>query len=113
NAASGPAYVVGGQHYGPLMTHFTAPLRAIGDSGAMTVFVNASAPQGVGSDADGPIRQMAQAAGAFYAGGADAESVAERVAATTAACYEAGFYLRGQPTAQREPVEGRVERPGA
>jgi hypothetical protein len=113
NPASSEAYVVGGQRYGPLMTHFTAPLRAIGDSGAMTVFVNASAPQGVGSDADGPIRQMAQTAGAFYAGGADAESVAERVAATTAACYEAGFYLRGRPTAAREAVEVVIKRPAA
>jgi hypothetical protein len=111
--ATGDAYVVGGQRYGPLMTHFTAPLRAIGDSGAMTVFVNASTPEGVGSDADGPIRQMAQTAGAFYAGGADAESVAERVAATTAACYEAGFYIRGRATAAREPVEVAVKRPGA
>lgn len=110
---SSETFVVGGQRYGPLMTHFTAPLRAIGDSGAMTVFVNASAPQGVGSDADGPIRQMAQTAGAFYAGGADVESVAERVAATTAACYEAGFYLRGRTTAAREPVEVAVKRPGA
>jgi hypothetical protein len=113
NPASGGAYVVGGQRYGPLMTHFTAPLRAIGDSGAMTVFVNASAPQGVGSDAEGPIRQMAQTAGAFYAGGADAEGVAARVAATTAACYEAGFYLRGRTTAAREPVEVAVKRPAA
>lgn len=113
NPATGGAYVVGGQRYGPLMTHFTAPLRAIGDSGAMTVFVNATAPEGVGSDAEGPIRQMAQTAGAFYAGGADAESVAERVAATTAACYEAGFYLRGRPTAAREPVEVVVKRPAA
>ena len=113
NPASGDAYVVGGQRYGPLMTHFTAPLRAIGDSGAMTVFVNATAPEGVGSDAEGPIRQMAQTAGAFYAGGADAASVAERVAATTAACYEAGFYLRGRTTAARETVEVSVKRPGA
>jgi hypothetical protein len=110
---SGEAFVVGGQRYGPLMTHFAAPLRAIGDSGAMTVFVNASAPQGVGSDADGPIRQMAQTAGAFYAGGGDAENVAARVAATTAACYEAGFYLPGRTTAAREPVEVVVKRPGA
>src|SRR5260370_954660 len=60
--ATGDAYVVGGQRYGPLMTHFTAPLRAIGDS-AMTVFVNATAPEGVGSDADGPIRPIARTAG--------------------------------------------------
>ena len=107
------AYVIGGQRYGPLMTHFTAPLQAIGDSGAMTVFVNASGAEGIGEDADGPIRQMAQTAGAIYVGGADAASVEERVATTTAACYEAGFYIRGRTTAAREPVEVVVKRPGA
>jgi hypothetical protein len=105
--------IVDGKRYGPLAPRFTAPLQAIADSGAMTVFVNASAPEGVGEDADGPIRQMAQTAGAFYAGGADTESVVERVAATTAACYEAGFYLRGAASAAREPVEVAVNRPGA
>jgi hypothetical protein len=106
-------YVVGGQRYGALMTHFTAPLQAIGDSGAVTVFVNATAPEGVDADTDGPIRQMAQTAGASYVGGADAVSVEQRVAATTAACYEAGFYIRGRTTAAREPVEVVVKRPGA
>src|ERR1700674_496971 len=83
------AYVIGGQRYGPLMTHFTAPLRAIGDSGALTVFVNAGGADGIGDVVEGPIRQMAQTAGAFYVGGSDALSVEQRVAATTAACYEA------------------------
>ena len=107
------AYVIGGQRYGPLMTHFTAPLRAIGDSGALTVFVNAGGADGIGDVVEGPIRQMAQTAGAFYVGGSDALSVEQRVAATTAACYEAGFYIRGRTTAAREPVEVAVKRPGA
>jgi hypothetical protein len=105
--------LVDGRRYGPLAPRFTAPLQAIADSGAMTVFVNASEPDKVGSDAEGPIRQMAQTAGAFYAAGADTESVVKRVAATTAACYEAGFYLRGPASAAREPVEVAVHRPGA
>jgi hypothetical protein len=110
---SSESMVLDGHRFGPLVTHFTAPLQAIGDSGAVTVFVNASAPAGVGSDADGPIRQMAQTAGASYVGGGEAQGVEERIAAATAACYEAGFYVRGRTTAAREPVEVVVKRPGA
>jgi hypothetical protein len=101
------------RRFSPLVTQFTAPLRAIADSGAMTVFINPGAPGGVGSDAEGPLRQMAQTAGAFYAAGADPQSVEQRVVAATSACYEAGFYVHGQAVAAREPVEVVIKRPGA
>ena len=103
---------VGGQRFSGLMTRFTEPLQAMAASGAMTVFVNATAPVGIGTDAEGPIRQMAQTAGAFYAGGADPRMVEQRVANATAAYYEAGFYVNGEPKVAREAVEVVVKRPG-
>lgn len=111
--ASTDSSVVGGQHFDALMTRFTAPLEAIGDSGALTVFVNASVQAGVGDDADGPIRQMARTAGASYVAGTDARAVEERVAAATAACYEAGFYDRRPAGGARETVTVAVKRAGA
>jgi hypothetical protein len=102
----------GGQRTSGVMLHFTKPLQALADSGAMTVFVNPTAPSGVGHDADGPIRQIAQTAGAYYTGGGDPRQVEERVAAETAAYYEAGFYVKGDPKSAREAVEVVVKRPG-
>jgi hypothetical protein len=102
----------GGQRTSGLMLHFIKPLQDLADSGAMTVFVNPSAPSDVGDDAEGPIRQIAQMAGAYYTGGGDPQYVGARVAATTAAYYEAGFYLKGDPKAARQPVEVVVKRPG-
>jgi hypothetical protein len=102
----------GGQRTSGVMLHFTKPLEALADSGAMTVFVNPRAPLGVGQDADGPIRQIAQTAGAYYTGGGDPRQVEARVAATTAAYYEAGFYVKGDPKTAREAVEVVVKRPG-
>jgi len=103
---------MGGQRYGPLMTRFTEPLQAIADSGAMTVFVNSSAPAQRATDADGPIRQIANTAGALYASGGDPQTVEERISAATAAYYEAGFYVQGNPAVARQPVEVVVKRPG-
>jgi hypothetical protein len=102
----------GGQRTSGLMLHFTKPLQALADSGAMTVFVNPTAPSGVGHDAEGPIRQIAQTAGAYYTGGGDPRQIEESVAATTAAYYEAGFYVKGETKSAREAVEVVVKRPG-
>jgi len=102
------------ERYGPLVTRFTEPLQAIVDSGTMTVVVNGTAPAARSGDPDpdGPIRQIAQTAGALYASGADPRMVEQRVAAATAAYYEAGFYVKGNPAVTREPVEVVVKRPG-
>jgi hypothetical protein len=108
----GEGYAVGKQRTSGLLLPFKGPLQALGDSGTMTVFVNASNPEDVGSDADSAIRQIAQTAGAAYTGGGDTKKVEEQVAATTAAYYEAGFYLKSEPAAGREPVEVVVKRPG-
>jgi hypothetical protein len=78
----------------------------------MTVLVNATPPKGVGNDADGPLRQMAQMVGGIYASGGDPEAVERQVATATAAYYEAGFYVRGPRDAARETVEVVVRRPG-
>jgi hypothetical protein len=103
---------VGGQRFSGIMTRFTEPLRALADAGMLTVFVNATAPTGVGNDADGPLRQMTQTVGGFYAAGADPRAVEQQVAMATSAYYEAGFYIRGSRTSTREPVEVVVHRPG-
>ncbi|HEX3526016.1 MAG TPA: hypothetical protein VH988_03030 [Thermoanaerobaculia bacterium] len=102
----------GGQRTSGLLLHFAGPLQALAESGAMTVFVNASAPGGIGNDAEGVMRHIAQTAGAAYASGADPQQVEGKIAATTAAYYEAGFYLKGEPTTVRESVEVVVKRPG-
>jgi hypothetical protein len=112
-ASTESAAVRDSRRFSGLMTRFTAPLRAIADTGAVTVFVNPTAPQGVGTDAEGPIRQMARAAGALYAAGADPRSLEERVVAATAACYEASFSIQGRTAAARQPLEVVVKRPGA
>jgi hypothetical protein len=102
----------GGQRFSGIMTRFTEPLRALADSGTMTVLVNASAPRGIGRDGDGPLRQMAQTVGGYYASGNDPDAVERQVATATAAYYEAGFYVRGPRKAARETVEVVVHRPG-
>jgi hypothetical protein len=103
---------IGGQRFGGIMTRFTEPLRALADSGTMTVLVNATAPQQRGADIDGPLRQMALTVGGYYASGGDPQDVERQVATATAAYYEAGFYVRGPRQASREPVEVVVRRPG-
>ncbi len=106
------SYSVGGRRTSGLLLPFARPLAALADSGAMTVFVNASEPDGVGRDVDSAIRHIAQTAGAIYAGGGDPQAVEGQIAAATAAYYEAGFYLKGEPAAARETVEVIVKRPG-
>jgi hypothetical protein len=103
---------VKGQRFSGIMSRFTEPLRALADSGTMTVLVNATSPAGVGYDGDGPLRQMAQTVGGLYASGSDPEAVERQVATATAAYYEAGFYVRGPRKAARETVEVVVHRPG-
>jgi hypothetical protein len=103
---------IGGQRFSGIMTRFTEPLRALADSGTMTVLVNASVPRGIGRDGDGPLRQMAQTVGGYYASGNDPDAVERQVATATAAYYEAGFYVRGPRKAARETVEVVVHRPG-
>jgi hypothetical protein len=101
-----------GRRFSGLMTKFTEPLHALADSGTVTAFVNADNPHDVGYDSEGPLRFMAQTAGGVYAGGGDPNDVERQVAASTAAYYEAGFYLRGPQKAAREEVEIVVRRPG-
>jgi hypothetical protein len=103
---------MGGQRFSGLMKHFTEPLRALADSGTMTVLVNAAAPQQRGADNDGPLRQMAQTVGGYFATGGDPQEVERQVATATSAYYEAGFYVRGPRQASREPVEVVGHRPG-
>jgi hypothetical protein len=103
---------LGGLKFSGLLTRFTAPLQALADSGTMTVLVNATAPENVGHDDGGPLRQMALTVGGLYASGADPEAVERQVATATAAYYEAGFYVRAPREAERETVEVVVHRPG-
>ena len=103
---------IGGQRFSGMMTRFIKPLQALADSGTMTVLINATPPQGVGEDADGPLRQMARMVGGIYASGGDPEAVERQIATATAAYYEAGFYVRAPRETERETVEVIVHRPG-
>jgi len=116
---SGNSVLVDARRYGALQTRFVEPLHALADSGAMTVFVNPTAPSSSvggafadGVDPEGPIRNIAQTAGGLYASGGDPRVVEQRVATATAAYYEAGFYVQGEHKTARETVEVVVKRPG-
>jgi len=116
---SGNSVLMDARRFGALQTRFVAPLQALADSGAMTVFVNPTAPSSAtegafadGVDPEGPIRNIAQTAGGLYASGADPRVVEQRVATATAAYYEAGFYVQREHQAAREAVEVVVKRPG-
>jgi hypothetical protein len=116
---SGHSVLMDVRRFDALQTRFTGPLQALADSGTMTVFVNPTAPPSYtegafadGFDPEGPIRNIASTAGGLYASGADPRVVEQRVATATAAYYEAGFYVQGEPKAAREAVEVVVKRPG-
>jgi hypothetical protein len=93
----------------PLHQLFTKPLKAIADSGAFTVFVNTAADQG--PNTTHVAHDLARAAGAFYAGGADANLVGQVISDATSAYYEISFTPAAGHQARAE-VEVVVHRPG-
>jgi hypothetical protein len=92
---------------------YDKPLQQLADSGAMSLFVNLD-DKGANTDyLDTSMQHMALNSGGLYLGGADATQMARRVGNSTAAYYEAGFYLTEKTrTASRAKVEVVVKRPG-
>ena len=93
----------------PLLDRFKGPLDALTDSGTLALFVNATQD----SVLENAMRHMARTTGGLYLDGVDRRGLERRIAASTAAYYEAGF----QPTgpllaAARGGVEVVVRRPG-
>lgn len=93
----------------PLVDRFKKPLDALTDSGVLPLFVNTTQASVV----DNAMRHMARTTGGLYLDGVDRRGLERRIAASTAAYYEAGF----QPTgpllaAARAGVEIVVRRPG-
>jgi len=92
---------------------YEKPLRALADSGSMSLFVNLDDKGGKNDYLDSSLQHMALNSGGLYLGGVDAARMTEQVANSTAAYYEAGFYLSGLPQSpSRAKVEVVVKRPG-
>lgn len=100
------------QYHG-LHTLYEKPLQQLADSGTMSLFVNLDDQGGRVAQNDTSMQHMARASGGLYLGGVDPALVSDRFARSTAAYYEAGFYLTGkEATPSRAKLEVAVKRPG-
>jgi VWFA-related protein len=89
---------------------YDKPLRELADTGAMSLFVNLDDKAG---ESESSLHHMALNGGGLYLGGGDASQVAKRAESSTAAYYEAGFYLNDQTrTASRAKIDIVIKRPG-
>ena len=94
----------------PLLYQFQGPMAALGQSGAMSVFVNAERAPGIEGD---PLRDMAKTSGGLYFEGQDPRDLEARIAGSTAAYYEVGFRPAGTMlAASTAGVQISVRRPG-
>jgi hypothetical protein len=102
------------RQFSPLVSHFEKPLRALAESGAMSLFVNLDDQMARASlDADRALRHMASSTGGLYVEGGSPKKAEDRMAGSTAAYYEAGFLPAGLLLeAGRAGVEVVVHRPG-
>lgn len=100
------------RRFSPLLTHFEGPLAALAEANVMSLFVNTgSTAAAVGGG--NTLRHMAEATGGRYLGGSDLNGIEDRIADSTAAYYEAGFYPAASlRQAARAGVEVVVRRPG-
>lgn len=111
--AENPDLIVKGSQYTGLHKLYEKPLRQLADTGTMSLFVNLDDQAKRQRVNDSSLEHMARASGGLYLGGVDASRVSDRAARSTAAYYEAGFYLA---SAGSKPSRGKVEvvvnRPG-
>lgn len=92
---------------------YDKPLRDLADTGAMSLFVNLDDTGSSGQFLDTSMRHMALNSGGLYLGGEDAAQMVERAGNSTAAYYEAGFYLNEQTRAvTRAKIDVVIKRPG-
>jgi hypothetical protein len=105
--------IVKGQNYTGIHKLYEKPLQQLADSGTMSLFVNLDDQAARQRVNDASMEHMARASGGLYLGGVDPTLVSDRFARSTAAYYEAGFYLT-QDTRKlsRASLEILVNRPG-
>lgn len=105
--------VVKGSQFTGLHQMFEKPLRQLADTGTMSLYVNLDDQARRQRVNDSSLEHMARASGGLYLGGVDASVVSDRASRSTAAYYEAGFYLASaDPKLSRGKVEVVVKRPG-
>ncbi len=101
-----------GYQYRGLHSLYEKPLQDIAETGALSLFVNLDDhSRGAGGDRGSSMEHMARMSGGLYMGDVDPEVTNRRVASSTGAYYEAGFYL-GEERPTRSKVEVLVKRPG-
>lgn len=92
---------------------YDKPLRDLADTGAMSLFVNLDDKAGRNVFQDSSMQHMALNSGGLYLGGVDAARMAEQAGNSTAAYYEAGFYLNEETRAvTRARIDIVINRPG-
>jgi hypothetical protein len=105
--------IVKGQNYTGIHKLYEKPLQQLADSGTMSLFVNLDDQAGRQRVSDASMEHMARASGGLYLGGVDPALVSDRFERSTAAYYEAGFYLTSDTRKlTRASLEILVKRPG-
>lgn len=105
--------IVKGQNYTAIHQLFEKPLQQLADSGTMSLFVNLDDQATRQRVNDASMEHMARTSGGLYLGGVDPALVSDRFARSTAAYYEAGFYLTPETrTLSRARLEIVSKRPG-
>ncbi|HWM93307.1 MAG TPA: hypothetical protein VN493_21270 [Thermoanaerobaculia bacterium] len=105
--------VVKGENYTGIHKLYEKPLQTLADTGTMSLYVNLDDQANRQRVADGSMQHMARASGGLYLGGVDPSQVSDRFARSTAAYYEAGFYLTSDSQkASRGKLEVVINRPG-
>ena len=98
--------------YRGLHTIYEKPLQDIAETGTMSLFVNLDDhSRGAGGGIGSSMQHMARMSSGLYLGDVDPAVTNRRVASSTGAYYEAGFYL-GDQRPSRSKVEVLVKRPG-
>jgi VWFA-related protein len=100
--------------YRGLHTLYEKPMQQLAETGTMSLFVNLDDhSRGAGGGIGSSMQHMARISGGLYLGDVDPAVTNQRVAKSTGAYYEAGFYLGnvGERPA-RSKVEVLVKRPG-
>ena len=91
------------RHTPALVSSFEAPLSALENSGALTVFVN---PEAAENDGRESLAHMRERTGGVLLEGTDPRQLAARLASGTSAYYELGFYASQLPAGVKQ---GRLE----
>jgi hypothetical protein len=114
--ASGDAYggVLTNYQYRGLYSLYEKPLQDIAETGTLSLFVNLNDhSRGAGGGVGSSMQHMARISGGLYLGDVDPAVTNRRVASSTGAYYEAGFYLGDAGDRPlRSKVEVLVKRPG-